>query len=175
MNEKLSKAKQLLADNQPTKPVSREHQEALHGFSGRLEKLRVRFQSHPEEDALILESILRDLGSDSSDLSLVESEAVRILESNVEERKTLENALDKAVNLSVEILGSLTDHDYDVEKYLDILEKLIAETEKEEDNINLSKTKRLEDFRLLINKLNANTSGKAASDRSPKAQETDEL
>jgi hypoxia up-regulated 1 len=175
LNEKLSEAKKLLADNQPTKSVLKEHQEALDEISGRLEKLRARFQLHPEEDVRILKSIVSDLGTDASDLSLVESEAVKILETNLKERKTLENALDKAVNLSVEILGSLTDHDYDVEKYLGVLEKLIAETEKEEDNINLSKTKRLEDFRGLLSKLNANKNGKATNVQTSKAQENDEL
>ncbi|KAF5093209.1 hypothetical protein D0Z00_004184 [Geotrichum galactomycetum] len=175
LNEKLMEAKQLLADNQPTKPVLKEHQEALDEFSGRLEKLRARFQLHPEEDAQILKDIVSDLGSDASDLSLVESEAVKFLETNIKERKTLEIALDKAVNLSVEILKSLTDHDYDVEKYLDILEKLIAETEKEEDNINLREAKRLEDFTLLLSKLNANKNGKATNEQTSKGLENDEL
>lgn len=175
LNEKLTEAKQLLADNQPIKPAFKEHQEALDELSGRLDKLRARFQSHPEEDARILKSIVSDIGSDASDLSLIESEAIKILEANIKERKTLENELDKAVKLSVDILGSLTEHDYDVEKYLDILEKLIAETEKEEDNLNLSKTKRLEDFRLLLSKLNTNKDEKATNEQTSKAQENDEL
>ncbi|KAF5117341.1 hypothetical protein DV454_001159 [Geotrichum candidum] len=175
LNEKLTEAKQLLADNQPIKPAFKEHQEALDELSGRLDKLRARFQSHPEEDARILKSIVSDIGSDASDLSLIESEAIKILEANIKERKTLENELDKAVKLSVDILGSLTEHDYDVEKYLDILEKLIAETEKEEDNLNLSKTKRLEDFRLLLSKLNINKDEKATNEQTSKAQENDEL
>lgn len=174
LKEKLVEAKKLLADNTPKKPVSKEHQIALENFSDRLQNLQERFQSRPAEEAQILEGIVKEITPEASDLSLVESEAVKVIETNMKERKTLEKALNKAVDLSVEILASLTDHGYDVETYLNALENLVTETEKEEKDLRISEIKRIEDFKSLLTKLNIDKD-KVSEEPTTKAKENDEL
>lgn len=174
LKEKLVEAKKLLSDNTLKKPVLKEHQTALEKISDRLQNLQERFQSRPAEDAQILEGIVKEIIPEASNLSLIESEAIKVIETNMKERKTLEKALNKAVDLSVEILASLTDHGYDVETYLNALEKLVTETEKEEKDLRISETKRIEDFKSLLTKLNIGKD-KVSEESTTKARENDEL